>query len=291
MIHRGKGTQKKCINQLLNKKDINELLVVGNSVYLRGIMSIKSELDYYYELYHRPDFIAKDPILLPHKFSKKEDIEIIGFFVALIAWGQRVSIIKSGERLIELFHQSPYDFIVNHKDKDLKQCLTFVHRTFNGDDLLSLIAYLKYLYTEKKGLEGAFAEGLTKNHKTVETALIGFREGFEKSEFALHRTLKHIASPAKGSACKRLNMYLRWMVRQDSKGIDFGIWKSISPAQLICPLDVHVLNQAAALGLIKEGKGDWKTAVELSNKLRKYDPKDPVKYDFALFGKGVNENS
>ena len=272
------------------------MLVVANSVFTTHLlslrtMSLQSQLDYYYDLYNRPDFIENDPILLPHRFSKKEDIEIIGFFVALSAWGQRVSIIKSGERLINIMDGAPYDFIVNHQEKDLKKCLGFVHRTFNADDLLSLIGYLKFLYSSGSGLEQAFAAGLLPKNKTVEKGLIGFRAGFENSPFALKRTLKHIASPDKGSACKRLNMYLRWMVRQDDKGVDFGIWKSIKASQLVCPLDVHVLNQAAAFGLIKQGKGDWKTALMLTDKLRKFDPKDPVKYDFALFGKGVNEGA
>ncbi len=251
--------------------------------------SVKSILDYYHDKFNRPGFIEHDPIMIPHQFSKKEDIEIIGFLIALIAWGQRISIINSGNRLIELFHGEPHDFILNHTEKDLKKCLKFVHRTFNGDDLISLIGYLQYIYKNKGGLEHAFSYNMSSKDSNVENGLIGFRTIYEQSEFCLHRTLKHIASPEKGSACKRLNMFLRWMVRKDNKGVDFGIWTKIKMSQLICPLDVHVLNQAVELGLIKEGKGDWKTAVDLTKKLKQFDKNDPVKYDFALFGKGVNK--
>lgn len=252
-------------------------------------MSVQSLLDDYYLRYNRRDFIANDPILLPHRFTKKEDIEIIAFFVALIAWGQRISIIRSGEKLIQLFHEAPHDFIVNHTAKDLKACVSFVHRTFNVDDLLSLIAYLQEMYQNGSGLEKAFSKHLKRQDTTVEAALIGFRRDFENSAVALPRTFKHIATPEKGSACKRLNMYLRWMVRKDDQGVDFGIWTSIKASQLICPLDVHVIRQASELGLISNSKGDWKTALELTQRLREFDPKDPVKYDFALFGKGVSE--
>lgn len=251
-------------------------------------INIKSILDQRLEAYNHLGFIPDDPISIPHRFSKKEDIEIIAFFMATLAWGQRKSIINSGERLLNIMHNSPYEFIVGHSDKDLKACLKFVHRTFNGDDLISMIEFLQWIYVSKGGLESVFSSNIGVKDMTVENGLISFRQIYEQSEFVLHRTLKHIASPAKGSACKRLNMYLRWMVRKDDKGVDFGIWKSIKPSQLICPLDVHVLNQAGALGLIRQGKGDWKTAVELTNRLRKFDPHDPVKYDIALFGAGVN---
>lgn len=249
---------------------------------------IKTILDQRLKAYNHIGFIPDDPISIPHRFNKKEDIEIIAFFMAIIAWGQRKSIIRSGERLLDIMHNSPHEFIMNHSDKDLKACLKFVHRTFNGEDLISLIEFLQWIYVDKGGLEKAFSSNMNAENMTIENALIGFRQAYEQSEFALHRTLKHIASPAKGSACKRLNMYLRWMVRKDDHGVDFGIWKNIRPSQLICPLDVHVLCQAAELGLIRQGKGDWKTALELTDKLRKFDPLDPVKYDIALFGAGVN---
>lgn len=248
---------------------------------------LKKYLDAQYEKFNNRDFIINDPISIPKLFSKKEDIEIIGFLIAIISWGQRISIIRSGKRLIELFHQQPLDFVLNHTESDLKKCQKFVHRTFNGDDLISIVSFLQHLYKDDKGLEFAFSQYIKHSDKTVEKGLIGFRKSYEDSEFCLHRTLKHIASPLKGSACKRINMFLRWMVRKDDKGVDFGIWNSIKASQLICPLDVHVLNQAGALGLIKQGKGDWKTALYLTDKLRKFDSKDPVKYDFALFGTGI----
>ncbi|MCC6818950.1 MAG: TIGR02757 family protein [Bacteroidia bacterium] len=251
---------------------------------------IKRLLDIRFIKHNHIGFIPNDPISIPHRFEKKEDIEIIGFLIALIAWGQRISIINSGNRLIEIMQGHPHDFIINHQPKDLKKCLSFVHRTFNGEDLWSLIGFLQWIYNSQGGLEFTFSKFIDKNDLTIENGLIGFRKLYEESEFALQRTLKHIASPLKGSACKRLNMYLRWMVRQDDSGIDFGIWKSIKTSQLVCPLDVHVLNQAAALGLIKQGKGDWKTALELTKKLRRYDPIDPVKYDIALFGEGANKD-
>lgn len=250
--------------------------------------SVKSILDKRFKQYNHIGFIENDPISIPHQMSKKEDIEIIGFLVALIAWGQRKSILKSGERLLDIMQNEPLEFVLNHSEKELKACMHFVHRTFNGSDLTSLIEFLRWIYVNKGGLENTFSFNMNDGDKTVENGLRGFRQLYENSEYAQHRTLKHIASPAKGSACKRLNMYLRWMVRKDESGIDFGIWTKIKPSQLICPLDVHVLNQAAALGLIKSGKGDWKTAVELTDKLRRFDPLDPVKYDIALFGEGVN---
>lgn len=250
--------------------------------------SVKSILDQRFKAYNHVGFIKNDPVSIPHRMKDKEDIEIIGFLIALIAWGQRVSIINSGERLLKLMHNEPYDFILNYSEKELKACMQFVHRTFNGSDLTSLIEFLRWIYVFKGGLENAFSFNMNDGDKTIENGLIGFRNLYEDSDYAQQRTMKHIASPAKGSACKRLNMFLRWMVRKDEGGIDFGIWTKIKPAQLICPLDVHVLNQAAALGLIKQGKGDWKTAVELTDKLRRFDPSDPVKYDIALFGEGVN---
>jgi len=249
---------------------------------------IKSTLDHYYEAFNRIDFIQDDPITLPHLFSRKEDIEITGFLVAILSWGQRKTIINNGKKLLEIFDQQPYQFITGHNDNDLKKCLGFVHRTFNDTDLLSLITYLKILYVDEDGLEKAFSKHLKKNDLSVEPALNGFRRDYEKSSSYVKRTGKHIAWPGAGSACKRLNMYLRWMVRKDHQGVDFGIWNSIRPSQLVCPLDVHVIRQAVELGLLKNPKSDWKTAMELTNQLRIFDIKDPVKYDFALFGMGVN---
>ncbi len=249
--------------------------------------TLKTILDKAYLKHNAQGFIATDPISLPHLFSKKEDIEIIGFLVAIIAWGQRVSIINNGKKLIEIFENSPYQFITQHTDNDLKRCLKFVHRTFNDTDLLSIIGFLKEIYLLHGGLEFAFAKHLTTKDKTIEKALNGFRNQFENSPSFIQRTGKHIASPLAGSACKRLCMYLRWMVRKDEFGVDFGLWQSINSAQLICPLDVHVIRTATELGLLKQAKSDWKTALLLTEKLRQFDKNDPVKYDFALFGIGV----
>ncbi len=252
-------------------------------------VSIKSILDNNYLRYNQLDFIKDDPITLPHLFTRKEDIEIMGFLAAIIAWGQRKTIISNGLKLATIFEHQPYSFITQHSDVELKKCLGFVHRTFNETDLLSIIGFLRELYVNGGGLEHAFSRHLTKKDLTVEAALIGFRNDFENSRSFIKRTGKHIASPAAKSACKRLNMFLRWMVRKDDSGVDFGIWTSIRPAQLVCPLDVHVIRQAVGIGLLKHPKGDWQTALELTAKLRAFDPLDPVKYDFALFGMGVSE--
>jgi uncharacterized protein (TIGR02757 family) len=250
--------------------------------------ALKKILESNYLKYNANGFIANDPISLPHLFSKKEDIEIIGFLVAIIAWGQRISIINNGQKLIEIFENAPHQFITQHTDKDLKRCLKFVHRTFNDTDLLSMIGFLKEIYLKHNGLEMAFSQHISSKDKTVEKALNGFRTLYENSDSYIKRTSKHIAYPKAGSACKRLNMYLRWMVRKDTFGVDFGLWKSISPSQLICPLDVHVIRTAMAYKLIDNAKSDWKTALQLTENLKKFDKNDPVKYDFALFGLGVN---
>lgn len=248
-----------------------------------------TELEKYYELYHQKDFIENDPILIPHLFSKKEDIEIMGFFASILAWGQRVTIINSCKKIAEIFDNSPHDYIINHKDKDLKSCIGFVHRTFNDTDLLSIIGFLKEQYINHGGLERSFSKHLNNKSETIEQCLIGFRKMFEGSSSYVDRSKKHISSPLSGSACKRLCMYLRWMVREDDKGIDFGIWKSIKPSQLICPLDVHVMNTVNEIGLMKCDKADWNSAMTLTKKLKTYCKTDPVKYDFALFGYGVNK--
>jgi uncharacterized protein (TIGR02757 family) len=253
---------------------------------VKSKQDIKLFLEEKYKEFNTLDFIPKDPISIPKQFQKKEDIEIIGFLIALISWGQRKSILKSGQRLVELFHNSPYDFIINHQDSDLKSCHSFVHRTFNGDDLISLIAFLKLIYIEHGGLEQAFSKHLQSNDKNIENCINGFVGLYLDSDVCLQRTVKHLARPSRGSACKRINMFLRWMVRSDESEVDFGLWKSISPSQLVCPLDVHVIREAQELGLMKSDKSDWKTAIELTEKLKQFDKEDPVKYDFALFGYG-----
>ncbi|MDI1232807.1 MAG: TIGR02757 family protein [bacterium] len=259
------------------------------SLVIKSKKTIKGTLDHFYEAYNQVGFIDNDPVQIPHLFSKQQDIEIMGFFAAVLAWGQRITIINNCKKLIEIMDGEPHDFILNHSDSDLKRCEKFVHRTFNDTDLLSMIAFLKIIYNQYNTMEPAFANHLGAKDKTVENALNGFRNLYENSEAFIKRTTKHIAHPAAGSACKRINMFLRWMVRSDNKGVDFGLWKKIKPSQLICPLDLHVIRVATEIGLLSKPKSDWKTAVLLTNKLKTFDAIDPVKYDFALFGMGVNK--
>lgn len=237
--------------------------------------------------YNQPSFIEYDPVCIPHMFSKKQDIEIAGFFASIFAWGIRTTIINKSKELLKLMDNAPYDFIVSHGEKDLKGLLQFKHRTFNTTDLLYFILFLKHHYQTSKTLETAFSKWMNKEDKTVEKALIGFHDYFFSLQDAPVRTKKHIATPNRNSTCKRLNMYLRWMVRQDDCGVDFGIWKNISPAQLVCPVDVHVARVARRFNLIRRKQTDWQTALELTAHLKKFDRDDPVKYDFALFGLGV----
>ena len=238
--------------------------------------------------YNTTDFIALDPVCIPHRFTKKEDIEIMGFIAAVLAWGQRKTIINKCTDLIERMDGAPHQFITQHQDIDLKQLEGFVHRTFNDTDVLYFVYALKELYTQFTSMEEVFLTGINKNSLNIEGGLIAFRNYFFSFDHP-HRTRKHISSPETKSACKRLNMFLRWMVRRDKKGVDFGIWKGIQPAQLVCPCDVHVDRIARQLGLITRTQVDWQTAVELTENLKGLDPKDPVKYDFALFGMGVVE--
>lgn len=240
------------------------------------------------ERYNQPDFIELDPISIPHMFSKKQDIEIAGLFASVLAWGQRKTIINKCKLLMELMDGAPYDFVRGHKESDLKHLDAFKHRTFNGTDTLYFIEFLKWYYASHKSLEDAFA--VSRKDETVEGALLNFQQAFFCLEYAPARTRKHIATPERKSTCKRLNMYLRWMVRKDTKGVDFGIWNKIRMSQLVCPCDVHVDRVARKLNLISRKQTDWLTAVELTTKLRTFDPIDPVKYDFALFGLGIMEN-
>lgn len=247
---------------------------------------LKDFLDSKVNLYNNRKFIESDPIQIPHQFSKKEDIEISGFLTATIAWGNRKSIINNANKMMQLLDNSPHDFIINHSDQDLEVLLPFVHRTFNGTDFISFIKGLKHIYTNHGGMEYLF-------HKYQETdslqlAIHKFKTIFFKIDH-LNRTEKHIGDPLKNSASKRINMFLRWMVRTDTAGVDFGIWKSISPAVLSCPLDVHSGNVARKLGLLNRKQNDRKALIELDSALRILDKKDPVKYDFALFGLGVFE--
>ncbi len=239
--------------------------------------------------YNRPGFITADPVCIPHSFSKKTDIEIAGFFAAIFAWGNRTTIINKSKELMQLMDNAPHAFCLHHSDNDLKKLLSFKHRTFNPTDLLYFISFLKMHYEKNDSLETAFTKWMNKNDDTVENALNGFYRYFFSLDDVPKRTMKHIASPNKNSSCKRLNMYLRWMVRKDNCGVDLGLWKNISPSQLIIPLDVHVARVARHFKLLHRKNTDWQAALELTNEMKKLDAKDPVKYDFALFALGVLE--
>ena len=235
--------------------------------------------------YNKRAFIDSDPISIPHRFSKKEDIEISGFLTATLSWGQRKSIIQKSLLLMQLLDESPYDFIMNANGQDLKSLEHFVYRTFNGSDLLYFIRALQRLYREQEGMEAVFTSAFREG---AFSAISDFRDTFTGIGDPT-RTGRHLANPIQGSAAKRLNMFLRWMVRRDENGVDFGLWKQISPALLICPLDVHSGRVARKLGLLKRNSTDRKAAEELTNALCRFDINDPVKYDFALFGLGVFE--
>lgn len=240
--------------------------------------------------YNNPDFIKSDPISIPHLFIKKEDIEISGLLSATIAWGQRKTIINNANKMVELMDFSPYEFVMNHEQSDLTRFDSFKHRTFNADDLKYFVAALQHIYVTHGGIEKAFSQGLTEQSTDCSGAIENFRRlFFEKASEINKRTQKHVSSPKKGSASKRLVMYLRWMARKDNCGVDFGIWNTLSPSLLSCPLDVHSGNVARKLGLLSRTQNDWKAVVELDDVLKKMDPKDPSKYDFALFGLGVFE--
>lgn len=250
-------------------------------------------LDQKVKQYNHIEFIEKDPICIPHLFTKQQDIEIAGFFAAIFAWGNRTTIINKSKELLERMDNAPFAFCTQHQEKDLKKLLGFAHRTFNDTDLLYCIEFFKQHYSKNESLESAFFNSISigsiNKTSVVEKALIHFQDYFFSLDDAPARTKKHIASPVSGSTCKRLNMFLRWMVRKDKQGVDFGIWKKISPADLIMPIDVHVARVSRGLGIVKRIQTDWQTAIELTNYCRTLDPKDPVKYDFALFSLGVIE--
>jgi len=247
---------------------------------------LKAFLDQKSQQYNHPDFIASDPIQVPHQFTRKEDIEIAGFLTATIAWGNRKSIIKNASKMMDFLDQSPYEFVMQHNASDLKALEPFVHRTFNGQDFIQFIKSLQHIYTTHNGLEAVFSTYA--EPQSLQVSIHKFKSLFFELEH-LARTQKHVSDPLKNSAAKRINMFLRWMIRKDNQGVDFGIWNSLSPAQLSCPLDVHSGNVARKLGLLKRKQNDAKALQELDINLRKLDPKDPVKYDFALFGLGVFE--
>jgi uncharacterized protein (TIGR02757 family) len=247
-------------------------------------LELKEFLDYKAEQYEKPVFLESDPIQIPHRFSRKEDIEISGFLMATIAWGNRVSILKSGEKLLEIMEHSPYDFIKNYKQSP-DMLHPFVHRTFNAGDLDFFFRSLHEIY-KKSDLENCFNDQL--NSGNVKNRIIQFRDTFLTTEHET-RSAKHLSDPARNSAAKRLNMYLRWMVRPNTKGVDFGIWKTIKPSELNIPLDVHTSKYARQLNLLSRKQDDWKALDELMVNLREFDSEDPVKYDFALFGLGAFE--
>ena len=245
---------------------------------------LKEFLDEKVELYNNPNFIESDPIQIPHLYSVKEDIEIAGFLAATIAWGNRKMIINNAKKMMDLMGNSPYDFVMNHSNSQLESLENFVHRTFNGQDFVTFVKGLQHIYQNYNGLEAIFSQ----KKPTMQHSISDFKKLFFEIPHE-NRTEKHISDPLNGSAAKRINMYLRWMVRKDNKGVDLGIWKSISPTLLSCPLDVHSGNVARKLDLLHRKQNDAKALDELDENLRKLDPNDPVKYDFALFGLGVFE--
>jgi uncharacterized protein (TIGR02757 family) len=247
---------------------------------------LKNFLDSKVTQYNKPDFIKSDPLQIPHCYSLKEDIEISGFLTATIAWGNRKSIINNAKRLMELMGHAPYDFVMQHSSKDLKGLKSFVHRTFNGLDCIQFIESLKHIYTHHNGLEGIFNKYSEKD--SLQVAIHHLKQHFFEVDH-LQRTQKHISDPLKKSAAKRINMFLRWMIRPNDTKVDFGLWPLLTPSQLSCPLDVHSGNVARKLGLLIRSQNDSRALNELDKNLRKLDPTDPVKYDFALFGLGVFE--
>jgi len=250
---------------------------------------LKEFLDKKVAEYNRPDFIPTDPVSIPHRYSKLQDIEIAGFFAATFAWGNRTTIIRKATELMTAMDNAPYDFVVSHQPKDLKAVLGFKHRTFNDTDLLYFLRFLQSHYQEYDSLEQAFLPVLMPRKERMKAGLTEFHNRFFSLDDAPHRTRKHVSHPGTNAACKRLNMYLRWMVRSDRNGVDFGIWKKFSPKDLIIPVDLHVARVSRKFGLIERKQTDWATAEELTTFLRSLDPKDPVKYDFALFGLGAFE--
>lgn len=251
---------------------------------------LKTFLDRKVKQFNTPQFIPADPISVVHKFSIKQDIEIIGFWVSMLAWGQRVTIINKSNELIDLMGGSPYDFILNHKEKDRARFEEFKHRTFNYVDTLYFLEFFQQYYKTNESLEDAFLQGVDEDSENMEVGLINFHNLFFSYPYAPQRTRKHVSTPIRKSTCKRLNMFLRWMVRMDNNGVDFGIWHKIKMSQLLLPLDVHVDKVARKLKLIRRKQRDWQTVLELTNRMKRFDPADPVKYDYALFGISAIDN-
>jgi uncharacterized protein (TIGR02757 family) len=253
---------------------------------LTDLIELKHFLEEQVQRYNHPGFIELDPVAVPHQFSQKEDIEIAAFFAATLAWGNRKMILKNAQALMDIMDRQPYDFVMKASSSDYKALSKFVHRTFNGEDAIQFVKSLRHIYQNHGGLEQSFA--CATKTSAIE-GILSFRAKFFEHKH-LARTTKHVSDPGSGSAAKRLHMFLRWMVRNDNKGVDFGIWKSIQPQQLSIPLDVHSGRIARELGLLKRTQNDAKAVEELDRQLRLLDPLDPVKYDFALFGLGVNKD-
>jgi uncharacterized protein (TIGR02757 family) len=250
------------------------------------LQQVKELLDIKYDAYNRISFIQEDPVSIPHLFSCKEDIEIAAFLTAMISWGQRKTILRNAHQLLKIMDYHPHEFIIYADETDMKALESFKHRTFNGIDCMFFIQSLKNIYLKHGGLERAFNKA---ENKDIKSSIISFRNVFFSIPFP-KRTVKHIADPSAGASAKRINMFLRWMVRKDDRGVDFGLWDSFSPSRLFCPLDIHTGNVARKLGLLTRKQNDWKALEELMVHLQAFDPEDPVKYDFALFGLGIFEN-
>ena len=252
---------------------------------------LKAFLDKQVDRFLHPSFIENDPISVPRQFVSRQDIEIIAFWTAILSWGQRKTIISKARELVDLMDGSPHDFIINHDEKDRTRFKHWKHRTFQYTDTLYFLEFLQHHYRHFSSLEDAFVPLQKLEAENTQIALETFHTTFFKLPDAPHRTRKHVATPAKNASCKRLNMFLRWMVRDNQNGVDFGLWKKIQPSQLVIPLDVHVAKISRRLGLLTRKQLDWKAALEITNHLRGFDPGDPVKYDFALFGLGVLEKN
>jgi|TARA_B100001964_G_C14051817_1_gene517371 uncharacterized protein (TIGR02757 family) len=250
-------------------------------------VNIRTLLDKKVAQYNNPEFIENDPVSIPHMFTGKEDIEISGFLTAILSWGRRTAIIKSAKQLMMLMDNSPYNFLTKSSEQEFKRFGSFVYRTFNSDDCLFLITALRNIYLHNDGLETIVNKAFNNNNSVLDV-IVDLRNAILQTHH-LVRSEKHLANPQTGSAAKRINMYLRWMVREDNHGVDFGIWKEIPQSHLMCPLDVHSGNVARKLGLLIRKQNDWKAVEELTRQLRTFDSNDPVKYDFALFGMGVFE--
>jgi uncharacterized protein (TIGR02757 family) len=252
------------------------------------LAKLKEFLEMKVDKYNQPSFILEDPVSIPHLFKKKQDIEIAGLFAAIFAWGNRTTIINKSRELMRLMDDQPYDFIMHPSAAAMKKLVGFKHRTFCDADLFYFIEFFQHHYRDSSSLETAFSNFIQPGDPTIEQGLVGFRQYFFSLDHE-KRTEKHISSPLQKSTCKRLSMFMRWMVRNDNKGVDFGIWKKINPSQLVCPVDLHVARVAKRLKLLKRKQMDWQAVLELTNRLRDFDPQDPSRYDFALFSLGILE--